>query len=274
MNTVSRILAGRLPLFGMAGIVGLVAWTVGGLGGAVVVTVAIGLSIVLLPQLPLPVQMRFVGARPAAPGMLPGLQRILARLAGRAGLSRPPELYLITGAPNAFSVGGPRQSALAVSGSLMQLLSERELVAVMAHEIAHIAADDVRLMRFGDLLNRACHAVAIAGLLGASWMVLMHDVSVAPNWVYWALALAPTSMHLLQLALSRAREYAADYRAATLTGDPAGLAAALARIETAMRFSLGRAAGELTGMRGRPWLRTHPATRDRIRRLRELTRAA
>lgn len=267
-------LAGRLPLAGMALLLGLVAWTVGGASGAAVVGLALLAGILVLPGLPVATHLRMLGARRLAPHHVPDIAGIVSALAARAGLPRPPEIWLMSGPPNAVSVGDRDQAAIAISASLRTLLDRRELAAVLAHEIAHIAAGDVALMRFGELMSRLCHFVAMASLVAAIWVWLATGVSLAPDWVYWLLAVTPTAMQLLQLGLARAREYAADAGAARLTGDPQGLARALALIDSALRLSLGRRARDLAGLQQQPWLRTHPATGARIARLRALAQAA
>lgn len=263
-------ISGRLPLYGMALLLGLVAWTLGGAWGAAITGLALFVAILVLPGIPVGPHLRMLGARPLPPHHAPDLHRIVTALAARAGLPRAPEVWLMGGPPNAISVGGPDRSAIALSASLNTMLDRREMTAVLAHEIAHIAAGDVALMRFGELMNRLCHFVAVTSLLAAIWFWYMAGVSVAPDWVYWMLAVTPSAMQLLQLGLARAREYAADAAAARLTGDPEGLARALGHIEQMQRLSLGRRAREMTGLQQAPWLRTHPATPDRIGRLREM----
>lgn len=216
------------------------------------------------------------GARPLSPGDQPGLYAEVARLARRAGLDHPPRLYLIdSNMANAFAVGQGRRAAIALTGALLRLLSERELRGVLAHEISHIAHRDMWVMGLADLFSRLTMSLSWFGQL-LLWVNLpllaMNGATV--NW--WAIALlifAPQVSTLAQLALSRTREYDADLNAARLTGDPEGLARALAKmdqLESRLRQLLwpGRRLPDPS------LLRTHPPTEARIRRLRALETAA
>jgi heat shock protein HtpX len=142
---------------------------------------------------------------------------------------------------------------------------------VLAHEVAHIAHHDLRVMGLADYISRLTHLLAMTGQL--MLLVMLPFVlagSVGINlWGLVALAISPHLALLAQLGLSRTREFDADLAAARLTGDPAGLASALAKIE---QVSRGWRSWLLPGW-GNPdpsWLRTHPATHERIARLVEL----
>jgi heat shock protein HtpX len=142
---------------------------------------------------------------------------------------------------------------------------------VLGHEIAHIANDDLRVMGLADSISRLTHLMALLGqitILFSLPALLLGIVKV--SWpALLLLAAAPQLALLAQLGLSRVREFDADRLAAELTGDPHGLASALAKIE---RVSHSWRAWLLPGW-GNPepsWLRTHPATTERIQRLREL----
>ncbi|WP_151831067.1 M48 family metalloprotease [Acinetobacter ursingii] len=141
----------------------------------------------------------------------------------------------------------------------------RELTGVLGHEIAHIANEDLRVMGLADSISRLTHLLALLGqiMLLFSLPALLWG-TVAIQWP--ALLLLAVSPQLALLGLSRVHEFDADRLTAELTGDPQGLALALAKIERESRAWL------LPGW-GNPepsWLRTHPATTERIQRLREL----
>ena len=141
----------------------------------------------------------------------------------------------------------------------------RELTGVLGHEIAHIANEDLRVMGLADSISRLTHLLALLGqiMLLFSLPALLWG-TVAIQWP--ALLLLAVSPQLALLGLSRVHEFDADRLTAELTGDPQGLALALAKIERESRARL------LPGW-GNPepsWLRTHPATTERIQRLREL----
>jgi len=142
---------------------------------------------------------------------------------------------------------------------------------VLAHEVAHIAHDDLRVMGLADYVSRLTHLMATTGqlmLVALTPLVLTGAVQL-DLWGFAALAVSPQLALLAQLGLSRTREFDADLAAARLTGDPAGLASALAKME---RVNRGWLAWLVPGW-GNPepsWLRTHPATAVRIARLQEL----
>ena len=155
-----------------------------------------------------------------------------------AGLDQVPPVYVIDDpAPNAFAAGrSPEHAYVAVTTGLLQLMSERELEGVLAHEMSHVRNRDVRLMTLvavlvgvialvSDFLLRVCllgrRPATAAAALGLVAMVL----GIA------ALLLAPVAGFLIQLAVSRRREYLADASAAEITGDGEGLALALRKLQ-------------------------------------------
>ena len=195
-----------------------------------------------------------------------------AELAARAGLPAVPvPHYVPSGVVNAFATGSKHHAAIALTDGLLRSLTPRELTGVLGHEIAHIANEDLRVMGLADSISRLTHLLALLGQLAIvlSLPALLLGVTEV-NWpALLLLAVAPQLALLAQLGLSRVREFDADRLAAELTGDPHGLASALAKIE---RVSRSWRAWLLPGW-GNPepsWLRTHPATTERIQRLREL----
>lgn len=216
--------------------------------------------------------LRLYRAQPISPESAPGLWQTLAWLSERAGLpALPIPHYVASPMVNAFAVGNRNRSAIALTDGLLRTLTARELTGVLAHEVAHIAHGDLRVMGLADYVSRLTSLFALTGqflLLLALPLALVTEVAI--NW--WGLLLLAVSPHIAliaQLGLSRVREYDADRRAAELTGDPEGLASALARIE---RVSRSWRAWLMPGW-GNPepsWLRTHPATEERVRRLLEM----
>ncbi len=151
-------------------------------------------------------------------------------------------------------------------------LEWRELIGVLAHELAHVANGDIRVMAFADTLSRITGVLALLGqaLLILSIPALFLGFAMLPVGALLVLLAAPTLSALAQLALSRNREYEADRSAAELSGDPVGLASALDKLE---RYQ-GRF-WEQVILPGRrlpepSLLRTHPPTPQRIERLMEL----
>lgn len=197
---------------------------------------------------------------------------LVETLAQRAGLNHVPALYYIPSRMlNAFATGTRENAAIAITDGLIRRLSVRELAGVLAHEMSHIDNNDLWLMGVADVLSRMTATLSYLGMF-ALGISLIFGQAVVPFWISLLLIAAPTICSLLQLALSRAREYDADLEAATLTGDPHGLASALAKLERIQ----GRYWEEIM-LPGRRMpdpslLRTHPPTEERISRLQSLIR--
>jgi heat shock protein HtpX len=215
----------------------------------------------------------------------PALWRMVENLSITAGLPMP-RLYIVPDeSPNAFAAGrSPKQAIVAVTTGLLERLDEEELEGVLAHEISHIRNYDVRLMTWAAVLAGSIALLANIFLRfmwfggnrreggGANPLVLVA--------VIIGLVLAPVAALLIQLAISRRREYVADASAAELTRYPQGLASALRAISAAAKPSprLGNQAiahlmiaPPLT-VRGRTMhvFATHPPTEDRIARLTQM----
>ena len=267
---MSNALQATLLVITLAGLLGLLAWIV---GGGQLAVFALGMVVVLYlanpaasPRL---VMMLYPG-RVLHPDEAPRQYAILAELARRAGLPRVPRLYYVPSiVMNAFATGRRDDAMVALSDGLLRRLHLREQAGVLAHEVSHVANGDLAVMAFADLVSRITGSFGLFGqilLLLSLPAALVTDVGVP--WLALAILLAaPTLSALVQLALSRNREYEADLSAAELTGDPAGLASALEKLE---RYQ-GRFWEQIL-MPGRrvpdpSLLRTHPETADRIERL-------
>ena len=258
-----------LTLPGIAAVAGSLLLGDGGLWLALA---AAGFTLLLEPAAASGLTLRLYGARPLYPDKAPDLWAVLRELAARAGLPTVPvPHYVPSGVVNAFATGSKHHAAIALTDGLLRSLTPRELTGVLGHEIAHIANEDLRVMGLADSISRLTHLLALLGQLAIvlSLPTLLLGVTEV-NWpALLLLAVAPQLALLAQLGLSRVREFDADRLAAELTGDPHGLASALAKIE---RVSRSWRAWLLPGW-GNPepsWLRTHPATAERIERLLEL----
>ncbi|HBS6209927.1 TPA: M48 family metalloprotease [Klebsiella pneumoniae] len=258
-----------LTLLGIAAVAGSLLLGDGGLWLALA---AAGFTLLLEPAAASGLTLRLYGARPLHPDEAPDLWAVLRELAARAGLPTVPvPHYVPSGVVNAFATGSKHHAAIALTDGLLRSLTPRELTGVLGHEIAHIANEDLRVMGLADSISRLTHLLALLGQLAIvlSLPTLLLGVTEV-NWPsLLLLAVAPQLALLAQLGLSRVREFDADRLAAELTGDPHGLASALAKIE---RVSRSWRAWLLPGW-GNPepsWLRTHPATAERIERLLEL----
>ncbi|EMV2808019.1 M48 family metalloprotease [Escherichia coli] len=258
-----------LTLPGIAAVAGSLLLDDGGLWLALA---AAGFTLLLEPAAASGLTLRLYGARPLYPDEAPDLWAVLRELAARAGLPAVPvPHYVPSGVVNAFATGSKHHAAIALTDGLLRSLTPRELTGVLGHEIAHIANEDLRVMGLADSISRLTHLLALLGQLAIVLSLPALLLGVAEvNWpALLLLAVAPQLALLAQLGLSRVREFDADRLAAELTGDPHGLASALAKIE---RVSRSWRAWLLPGW-GNPepsWLRTHPATAERIERLLEL----
>ncbi len=173
-------------------------------------------------------------ARPLAPGQLPWLEQLTAQLATRAGIPTP-KLYVIdTPTPNAFATGrSPSKAAVAVTTGLLELMSRRELAGVLAHELSHVKHRDTLTMTVAaTLAGVISHVSQMVFWFGGAFLGRGDDdEGTNPLVALGLLIVAPITATLIQLAISRSREFDADAAAAQLTGDPEGLAQALSRLE-------------------------------------------
>jgi heat shock protein HtpX len=213
------------------------------------------------------------GARPLSVHEAPQLHHLVQDLARRSNLLRAPQLYYVpNGMMNAFSVGSQDSAAIGITDGLLRGLSRRELAGVLAHEITHIRHNDVRVMGLADLISRTTGLLSTLGqmLLFVNLPLLLIGRSPVSWWAVALLVSAPTLSRLLQLALSRTREFDADLGAARLTGDPAALASALHKMAY-QEAGIWRQI-LLPGRRvpDPSLLRTHPETGERVRRLLDL----
>ncbi|MFC7538819.1 M48 family metalloprotease [Siccirubricoccus deserti] len=195
-------------------------------------------------------------------------------MARRADLAAVPALYLVPSRTlQAMAAGTREEPAIAVTLGLLKTLPSRELVGVLAHEIAHIRHGDVAVMRLAAAAASLTRTMAWLGLLLlAFWLPGALAMGMAPPLLTILLLFsAPLASDLLTLSLSRRREFLADAGAVELTGDPLGLAAALTRL-----YRLQGDDWERLAARGAGWLhwfRTHPGIAERVRRLNETVAA-
>lgn len=261
-----------LLLSGMFALFSVFGWALGSGWGGIVVLGLVGLVTASLGARMSPrLVLRMYRARLLIPAEAPGLYRILQELAGRAGLSAvPAPYYLPTRLVNAFAVGTRDRAAIGISDGMLRTLTPRELRGVLAHEITHVANNDAWVMGLADWVTRMVNLFAWIGqilLLISLPAVLLGARPPLPLVVLLLMIFAPTLSALLQLALSRAREYDADLGAARLSGDPRGLAAALEKMERIQGGFLERIFMPGRRVPEPSLLRTHPPTEERVRRL-------
>ncbi|MDO9598923.1 MAG: zinc metalloprotease HtpX [Azoarcus sp.] len=210
----------------------------------------------------------------------PYLYNMVRELAQRANLPMP-KVYVIDEAqPNAFATGrNPDNAAVAATSGIMRLLSERELRGVMAHELAHVKNRDILISTISATVAGAISSLAQFGMFFGG-----RDGENRPNPVVAIIIMimAPIAGMLIQMAISRTREFGADRGGAEISGDPEALANALAKMEayskgipmetaeahpeTAQMMIVNPLSGG--GLRG--LFSTHPATQERIAKLRAM----
>ena len=220
-------------------------------------------------------------AQPLEPGSAPQLEAAVQDLAQRAQVPVP-RLYLIPSEqPNAFATGrNPQHAAIAVTHGLLQYLPPDQVKGVLAHEFAHIKNRDILVSTIAAMVAGAISA--IANILQFQLLFGGDDEDSGPLGLIGALAtiiLAPLGATLLQLGVSRQREYLADATGAQLLGRSAPLADALETLERgsqALPLNVNPATASLYAVNPLPragiasLFMTHPPTAERIRRLREL----
>ena len=244
--------------------------------------------------------LRANGARELQPGELPRFRSIVSSLAARAGLPMP-RLYVIDRPePNAFATGrDPEHAAVAVTTGILDLMDDRELTGVLAHELSHVKNRDTLV---GTIAATIGGAISFIAQMAQFQMIFggRDDRQGGGLGAIVAIILAPIAALIIQLAVSRGREYQADGSGAALTGDPEGLAEALEKLEGANQHNgilarLGRRGygqspspapapaptlnpafahlyivNPLSGREVAGLFSTHPPIQDRIQRLRSM----
>ncbi|WP_181378354.1 zinc metalloprotease HtpX [Teichococcus aestuarii] len=233
---------------------------------------AAGASLLLLLLEPIAGDTAFrhvFGAVPLHPAQAPELYALAQEVARRAGLPRVPMLHLIPSSQIQAMAGGGRKSpVIALTIGLLTTLPPREVAGVLAHEIAHLRHGDLRVLRLAAAAATLTRGMGLIGtMLLMLWLPALVAAGAAPSpLAILLLVAAPTVGDLLTLSLSRRREFLADAGAVELTGDPAGLAAALVRLERLQGDDWERLATR-SGAWWLRWLRTHPTVRERVARL-------
>ena len=222
-------------------------------------------------------------AQEISPAESPELHRMVAELAARAGVPVP-RLYLIPEAqPNAFATGrNPEHAVVAVTSGILQVLEPRELRGVLAHELAHVKNRDILVSSLAATVAAAITYVAHA--VGFFGMASSDDDGPSPAQSLLLALVAPLAATLIQLGISRSREYGADATGAEISGDPEALARALEKLDQAAHaipapVQPGTASlfivNPFSGTEGVLNLfSTHPSMRERIRRLRAMQRSS
>lgn len=223
--------------------------------------------------------LRMHHAQEVSPREAPELHAMVEELSARAGIPTP-RLYVIPEAqPNAFATGrNPERGVVAVTEGIVRLLDRRELRGVIAHELAHIKNRDILVSSIAaaaaSLVTYVAQALSFGGLVGGDRDEESHTSPAAGILVA---LVAPLAATLIQLGISRSREYMADETGARICGDPEALARALLKLEhgasvvpadttpaTASLFIVNPFGAVQTVSK---WFSTHPSTEERVARL-------
>lgn len=220
--------------------------------------------------------LKMSGAKPIEESEAPRLYQIVRELTTRADLPMP-RLYMIPqDQPNAFATGrNPKHSAVAVTRGITKLLSEDELRGVLAHELAHIQHRDILIQSVAAAIGSAITYLAYMFM----WFGGDNDSPLSLVASLAMVLLAPIAASIIQLSISRQREFAADAGGAEISGNPESLASALLRLEQgaeAIPMKVNQAAeplyivkpfkgGGIAGL-----FSTHPPIEERVRRLRQM----
>ena len=226
-------------------------------------------------------------AKPLSESEAPQVYRAVRAIAAHDHLPMPRLYWIPTVTPNAFATGrSPRHAAVAVTSGLLKLMSEEELKGVLAHELSHVKNRDTLVMSIAAAIAGTISMLAHWARWGLMWGGSRNDDRRNSNAAVQLVALliiailAPLAAMLIQLAISRTREYGADETGARSTGNPSGLASALEKLDAAVRaYPLADAnpatahlfiVNPLSGDAIARLFSTHPPIAERIRRLRAM----
>src|SRR5574340_45801 len=273
----SILMAAIVALFGAIGM------ALGGKGGMLIALLFAGAMNVWAYWYSDSMVLRMYNAQEVDETTAPQFYRMIRELAAAAALPMP-RVYLIDEAqPNAFATGrDPQHAAVAATTGIMRILSERELRGVMAHELAHVKHRDTLISTISATIAGAISSIAQFGMLFGGGN--SNERNVHPAVALLVMIVAPLAAALIQMAISRSREFEADRGGAEISGEPAALASALEKIhnyarqlplaaaeqhpETAQLMIINPlAGGGISGL-----FSTHPATEERVARLRDLAR--
>lgn len=265
------LMAGIVVLFGMVGAM------LGGAGGMLIALAIAAAMNVYAYWFSDTAVLKMYDAQQVDENSAPQFYRMVRELAQNAGLPMPKVYIINEDQPNAFATGrDPEHAAVAATTGIMRILSERELRGVMAHELTHVKHRDTLISTISATMAGAISSIAQFGMLFSGGE---RDRNVHPAVAILIMILAPLAAMLIQMAISRAREFEADKGGAEISGDPEALASALQKIhnyahqiplntaeqhpETAQMMIINPLSAD--GIKG--LFSTHPQTEERVARL-------
>jgi heat shock protein HtpX len=266
---------------GLAGILLALGWFFGGTNGAIiafVIAIALNFTSYFFSDRMVLAMYR---AKEVSRGESPGLHEMVEELAAHAGIPKPRVFIVPTGVPNAFATGrDPAHSVVAVTEGILRLLKREELRGVLAHEMSHIKHRDILIATIAATVATA--VTMLASML--RWTAFMGGMGRGERGrggieLILLAILAPIAAMIVQLAISRSREYAADDSGARLSAQPLGLADALLKLARVNEASPGMASpatahlfivNSLHGASFASLFSTHPPIEERVRRLRKI----
>jgi heat shock protein HtpX len=261
-------------------LVGLGGW-VGGQSGALMALVLAGVMNFVSYWWSDKIVLRMYKAKPVSEAEAPELYGTVADLAQRAGIPMPRLYILPSQTPNAFATGrNPSHAAVAVTGGILRILDRRELTGVLGHELSHVLNRDILI---GSVAATIAGAISYIGIM-FRWGALLGGGSSENRggnilFMFGVTLVASLAAAIVQMAISRTREFAADAGGAKLTGDPEALASALLKLQAAAKAVPMDASpatahmfivNPLFGKGMNRIFSTHPPTEERVRRLHNL----
>jgi len=275
-------------LAALGAVIVLVGQTLGGTGGAII---ALGIAAVLnfgMYFFSDKLALKASRARPIEEGELPQVTSIVSKLAQMENMPMPKLFYIDSPQPNAFATGrSPKHAAVAVTGGILQLMTNEELEGVLAHELAHVRNRDILIGTIAATMAAALSIFARMAMWGALGGRRNNNSPLGGIVAIISIILAPLAAMVIKLAITRAREYQADRTGADITGQPLALASALKKLEagtTQIPMNVNPAVAPLYiadplkafgGKRDgggslRKLFATHPPISDRVARLEEM----
>jgi heat shock protein HtpX len=276
-----------LLLAALTGILVVMGRVLGGTGGMII---AFGIAVVMnftSYWFSDSIALKMAGARQVSPEDAPDLHKLVEELCYRAQLPKPRVAIIESPSPNAFATGRDENHAVvAVTTGILQILSRDELMAVLSHEIGHVKNHDILIASIAatvagaiTMIANMLHWAALFGGFGGGFGGRDREGGVNPIAALAMMILAPIAALLIQMAISRSREYGADQTGAQIDGDPMALASALEKLDAwskriplnvnpsaAHLFIVNPLSGQLLAR----LFSTHPPIQERIKRLHQM----